>query len=39
LNLVNRIYLYHFIKTLPLVGLGIVCWCTGEFLSYLGREN
>ncbi len=39
LNLVNRVYLYHFIKTLPLVGLGIVCWCAGEFFSYLGREN
>jgi GT2 family glycosyltransferase len=39
LNLVNRIYLHHFIKALPLVVLGIICWCTGEFLSYLGREN
>lgn len=37
INFVNRIYLKSFIKTLPLVGMGIICWCAGEFLSYLGK--
>ena len=37
LNVANRVYLGSFIKTLPLVGLGITCWCAGEFLSYLGK--
>lgn len=39
LNLLNRIYLKEFIKSIPLVGLGTICWCTGELLGYLEREK
>ena len=34
-NLVNRIYLKHFILSLPLVALGVAGWSLGEMLGYL----
>jgi len=33
-NLTNRVYLKHFIKTLPLVTLGVICWSLGEAIGY-----
>jgi GT2 family glycosyltransferase len=30
----NRIYLSHFLKSLPLVALGLICWSLGEAVGY-----
>jgi len=38
-NLVNRCYLRHFLKSLPLVLLGVACWSAGEFLGYTSEEK
>jgi glycosyltransferase involved in cell wall biosynthesis len=34
-NLKNKIYLAHFIKTLPLLILGFVSWVSGECVGYI----
>ena len=33
-NLENRVYLYHFLRALPLVTLGILSWSAGEVVGY-----
>jgi glycosyltransferase involved in cell wall biosynthesis len=33
-NLKNRIYLFHFLKALPLLMLGLIFWSLGECFSY-----
>ena len=38
-NLENRCYLWYFLKSLPLVLLGVACWSAGEFLGYAGEEK
>ncbi|MFH1965837.1 MAG: glycosyltransferase [Acidobacteriota bacterium] len=38
-NLINRHYLKYFIRTMPLVSLGVACWCAGEFIGYLEKEK
>lgn len=35
-NMNNRTYLPHFIASLPLLVLGIVCWSMGEVVGYAG---
>ncbi|MGD2148449.1 MAG: glycosyltransferase, partial [Anaerolineae bacterium] len=35
-NLRNRVYLRHFILSLPLLVPGVMCWSMGEVVSYLG---
>jgi hypothetical protein len=35
-NLRNTVYLRQFIAALPLVVLGVTCWCAGEVLGYVG---
>ena len=35
-NMKNRVYLFHFITSLPLLVLGIVCWSMGEVVGYAG---
>jgi glycosyltransferase involved in cell wall biosynthesis len=43
-NLRNRIYLFHFLKALPLLILGLISWSLGEYAGYVkgspsfGRE-
>jgi GT2 family glycosyltransferase len=32
----NKIYLSHFLKSLPLVALGLICWSLGEAVGYAG---
>lgn len=34
-NLINRIYLFHFLKVLPLLILGLIFWSLGELVGYL----
>jgi len=34
-NLTNRVYLSHFLKTWPLLILGVISWSLGEFAGYL----
>jgi glycosyltransferase involved in cell wall biosynthesis len=39
-NSKNRIYLYHFLKSLPLLTLGLISWSLGECVGYIGgRAN
>ncbi len=33
-NLINRIYLFHFLKVLPLLILGLIFWSLGELVGY-----
>jgi GT2 family glycosyltransferase len=34
-NLKNRIYLFHFLKTSPLLMLGLISWSLGEYAGYV----
>jgi glycosyltransferase involved in cell wall biosynthesis len=36
-NLTTQVYLRQFLKTLPLVALGILSWSAGEVVGYAGR--
>jgi len=40
-NLKNKIYLHHFIKSMPLVLIGLISWSIGEFVGYIehGRQD
>ncbi len=38
-NLKNRIYLFHFIKALPLLMVGLIAWSLGEWSSYLKKND
>ena len=38
-NLRNRIYLNQFIKSLPLLKLGILCWSIGEAFGYMDGKS
>lgn len=35
----NRIYLTHFIITIPLILAGLTAWCLGESAGYLGKSS
>ncbi|MGR3319835.1 MAG: glycosyltransferase [Candidatus Anammoxibacter sp.] len=35
-NLKDRIYLLHFLKSLPLLTLGLISWSLGECVGYIG---
>ncbi|MFC1658839.1 glycosyltransferase [Candidatus Omnitrophota bacterium] len=34
LNISNRVYFAHFLKSLPLLTLGLICWSLGEAAGY-----
>jgi len=36
-NINNRVYFSNFLRSLPLLTLGIICWSFGEFLGYLSE--
>ncbi len=39
-NIKNRIYLLHFLKSLPLLTLGLISWSLGEYVGYIkGQTN
>lgn len=37
-NLKSKIYFNQFLKSLPLLTMGIVCWCMGEAIGYIDGE-
>jgi len=37
-NIKNRIYLYHFLKSLSLLILGLISWSLGEYVGYIGGQ-
>lgn len=38
-NLKNRVYFNQFLKSLPLLKLGIICWSMGEAVGYIEGQN
>jgi glycosyltransferase involved in cell wall biosynthesis len=38
-NLKNRVYFNQFLKSLPLLTLGIICWSMGEAVGYIEGEE
>jgi len=38
-NLKNRVYFIQFLKSLPLLTLGIICWSMGEAVGYIEGEE
>lgn len=39
LNVKNRIYSFHFVKSLPLLLLGLICWSIGELAGYISVSH
>ncbi|MEO5361228.1 MAG: glycosyltransferase [Nitrospirota bacterium] len=39
INMKNRIYLFSFIKSLPLLLLGYICWSAGELVGYIRGKH
>jgi glycosyltransferase involved in cell wall biosynthesis len=35
-NLRNRVYVRHFVASLPLLAVGVLCWSAGEVVAYAG---
>ncbi|MBI2470083.1 MAG: glycosyltransferase [Planctomycetes bacterium] len=38
-NIKNRIYFYHFMKSVPLLILGLISWSLGECVGYIGGRK